>query len=142
MIRQIGIIAFVLLLLARCSDTVTKHYSTRTEAEADRLFDRGWLPRIIPTSSKQIRTSNDLDINTSRGEFHYDVNESGVFMANLREYSARKAPFRRWTDSIREQKKEGYTAFEYSDKQSVWVFFVNPKKGHVRYAMWLLKEAS
>ena len=135
-------IVFALFLLAGCSDTVTKHYSTRNEAEADRLFDRGWLPIIIPMSSKQIRTSNDLDINTSRGEFHYDVNESSVFMANLTQYSGRKAPFKRWIDYITEQKKEGYTAFEYSDKQSVWVFFVNPQKGHVRYAMWLLREPS
>ena len=115
-------IVFPLLLLASCSDTVTNHYSTRKEAEAERLFDRGWLPIIIPISSKQIRTSNDLDINTSRGEFYYDVNESSTFMANLRHYSGRKAPFRHWTEYITEQKKEGYTVFEYSDNNRFGYF--------------------
>lgn len=71
------------LCVAGCGDTVTDRYPTRAEAEADRLFERGWLPEIIPNSSSQIVTRNNLDLNTSRGSFEFDPKEFRSFAAQL-----------------------------------------------------------
>ena len=61
-------IAILSSLTVGC-DVVTSNYETMQDARNDRLFERGWLPDILPDSTTSIRTSNDLDINTSVGEF-------------------------------------------------------------------------
>jgi len=136
------IIIAIFLLLTGCSDTVTEKYSTRNEAEQNKIFERGWLPSIIPKSSTQIRTTNDLDINTSSGEFKYDSKDTAEFMTNLMQYSGRKAPFQNWDSYINDQKKDGYIPYEYSNNQSVWIFFINQQKGQIKYNMWLLRKDS
>ncbi len=105
------------LLFCSCDDTVRSEYPTRADAVADTLFERGWLPDIIPASSRDILTVNDLDLNTSHGEFSFDPAEAPVFMGRMtRRPSADKGRY------------QGFT-FE------AWRFLVDPKKGHCRY--WL-----
>jgi hypothetical protein len=129
-------IVFVVLLIGGCSDTVTKHYATRANAEADQLFERGWLPSLIPASARDITTSNDLDTNKSEGEFRYDTKETNEFLRHLKPYSGQKLPLSRWQTFVVEKKKEGYDAFEYAADKLVWIFLVNERTGHVRYVMW------
>lgn len=136
-IRTIHILLLAILLFGGCSDTVTNHYPTRAKAEADNLFERGWLPTLIPASARDITTSNDLDINISEGEFRYDPKETNEFLGHLKPYSGQKPKLDRWQAYIAEQKKEGYNAFEYAADKTVWVFLVNTGTGHVRYVMWL-----
>jgi len=135
-IRTIHILLLAILLLGGCSDTVSKHYSTRAEAEADSLFERGWLPSLIPATSKDIKTSNNIDINISEGEFRYDLKETNEFLNHLKPYTGQKPKLDRWQSYIVKQKKEGYDPFEYAADENVWVFLVNTRTGHVRYVMW------
>ncbi len=136
-IRTIHFLFLAMLLLGGCSDTVTNHYPTRAKAEADNLFERGWLPSLIPASARDITTSNDLDINISEGEFRYDLKETNEFLRHLKPYSGQKPKLDRWQTYIAKQKKEGYDSFEYTSDERVWVFLVNTGTGHVRYVMWL-----
>lgn len=82
--RLVSSVSLMALLLAGCRDVVTSRYETRAEAEADRLFERGWLPSIIPPSSRGIVTRNDPDLNRSEGEFRFDRNEKTAFLQHLR----------------------------------------------------------
>ncbi|MCZ8500807.1 hypothetical protein O9853_06070 [Vibrio lentus] len=66
----------VLVLLAGCSDAVTNQYATYAEAQQDSLFERGWLPDILPESTIDIEVVNNLDNNTSHGGFL--IEESGL----------------------------------------------------------------
>lgn len=109
-----------LLAVVGCSDTVESRYSNRTEAEADSLFERGWLPNIIPQSSRAIVTKNDLDINTSSGEFFFSPDDSVDFVRNL--------------IGTRDPDQE-YSSFTYSDNGATWFFEVNFAKGHCKYSM-------
>ena len=79
------VLASILALLsfAGCSEKVQSHYPTRADAETAQLFDRGWLPVIIPPSSRNIKVENDLDLNTSAGEFHFKTNDSFSFLSHL-----------------------------------------------------------
>src|SRR5690606_14748458 len=74
------------LVLTGCGDidTVESRYQTRADAEADLLFARGWLPEIIPDSSRGIVTKNDLDLNLSEGEFYFDREDLDAFLSHLR----------------------------------------------------------
>ncbi|MFM2607705.1 hypothetical protein AAFX30_08775 [Vibrio chagasii] len=73
----------ILLLLSGCSDVVSDQYATYEQAQQDRLFDRGWLPDILPSSTSQIEVNNDLDINTSEGSFVINEPQLSAFISNL-----------------------------------------------------------
>ncbi len=103
------------LLLASCDERVKSTYATRTDAVADLLFERGWLPDIIPPSSREIVTKNDLDLNTSSGEFFFDSVEASAFMGKMMR-----------TPSLDRGDYQGFM-FE------TWKFLVDPKRGHCRY---------
>ncbi|MGR5219260.1 hypothetical protein ACPV4B_03405 [Vibrio parahaemolyticus] len=73
----------VLIVLTACSDVVTSDYDTLKQAKQDRLFERGWLPNILPVSTRSITVSSDLDLNTATGHFKISVNDLQVFKQQL-----------------------------------------------------------
>lgn len=125
----------ILLLLAvtflsgGCSDldTVTSHYPSRTDAEADKLFERGWLPAIIPASSRDITVSNDLDLNLSEGEFFFSPAEVSEFVRHLQGGTA---------------SEQGYRLYTYAESDSTWSFLVDAGAGHCKYRMSFQKRDS
>ncbi|MGD8109077.1 hypothetical protein [Vibrio sp. TRT 17S01] len=74
-------------LITGCSDVVTSHYNTYQQAKEDKLFERGWLPDILPPTAVQLEIRNDLDLNTSTG--HFTIPPSGVadFLSKLKPVS-------------------------------------------------------
>ena len=108
------IVAAVLLSLSGC-DAMRSRYATLDDARRDRLFERGWLPDILPASSRDIRVSSDLDINRSQGDFSFDPADFVTFTAHLR---------------ARDDK-----TFEYSAGGYTWVFSCDSSRGHCRYSM-------
>jgi hypothetical protein len=111
---------FILLLLAGCSDVVTNKYETYDDALSNNLFQRGWLPEIIPKSSTNITTSNNLDLNTSVGEFYFDPQNSDSFILLL---------------DKKEGSDNGYEKYVYQKRGTSWVFEVNMKNGHTKYVL-------
>jgi hypothetical protein len=132
-VSHIGFLVITALLVSGCGDTVSSRYETRADAEADRLFQRGWLPNIIPQSSYDITTKNDLDINVSEGEFTFSPDHAKDFIDHLRRMEASEVS---GTDSVRFIDR-GYWPHAYRDEDSWWTFFVNSKKGHCEYRMKL-----
>jgi hypothetical protein len=108
------IFAAAFLSLSSC-DVVTSRYATLDDARRDRLFERGWLPVVLPASARDIKVSNDLDLNHSQGEFSFDHADFAAFAARLRA-------------------RDGKT-FEYTEGKYTWVFSCNSKRGHCRYSM-------
>ncbi len=134
-ILRLSFIFITLLFMSGCSDTVKNSYSTRADAEADGLFERGWLPTIIPVSSRDITTKNNLDLNFSEGEFFFPPDQATKFFSQLRKMSPSEIS---GTDSVRFLERD-YWPYSYSDKDSHWIFFVNPEKGHCEYRMAQMK---
>lgn len=129
-------LSIVALLLGGCSDVVTSHYKTYSEAAKDQLFGRGWLPEFIPSSSTDITTSNNLDLNRSEGEFSFPPAATDSFVSRLVPYSGRGSASGDFEKMVNKRKAQGYTLYEFSDRGSVWVFFLNRQKGHAYYSMW------
>ena len=132
-VTRIGFLGIAALLVCGCGDVVVTRYETRAEAEADRLFLRGWLPSIIPQSSYDITTKNDLEINVSAGQFSFSTDEAKDFTDHLRRMDASEVS---GTDSVRFMER-GYWPHAYRDEDSWWIFFVNPENGHCEYRMGL-----
>ncbi len=109
-----------IFLLSRC-DIVTNTYKTYNDAVSDRLFERGWLPEIIPSSSFNIITQNDLDSNTSEGEFSFFPNDVTTFSSMLIKLS--------------EKPNSKYICFQYEKDNSLWEFFLDCERGHALYRL-------
>ncbi len=129
-------LSIVALLLVGCIDVVTSHYKTYSEAAKDQLFGRGWLPEFIPSSSTDITTSNNLDLNRSEGDFSFSPAATDSFVSRLVPYSGRASPSSDFEKVVNERKALGYTLYEFTARESVWVFFRNQEKGHAYYNMW------
>jgi hypothetical protein len=136
-VTRIGFLLIATLFVCGCSDTVTRRYRTRAEAEADILFQRGWLPSIIPQSSFNITTRNDLDISVSEGEFSFSPDHAKVFTDCLRRMDPSEIS---GTDRARYMERD-YWPYAYQDKDSSWTFFIDTEKGHCEYRMRSLRTA-
>lgn len=120
--RQVAFLIFAACLLSGCKESVPLNYSTRAEAEAESLFARGWLPEIIPSSSRDISMRNDLDLNISNGEFSFDQADHDLFVGRLKRIPSRD--------------KDGSLAYAYED----WVFWVTDGKDHCHFSMCLSRN--
>lgn len=137
------ILTFLLCqLLVGCSDVVTRHYKTYNDAASDQLFDRGWLPEFIPSSSFNITTSNNLDINTSEGEFSFRPVDTQAFVSKLHPYSGRKSPYVEYDKVVKKRIGQGCIPYEYTKDSSIWMFFLNADKGHAYYDLWMERKGS
>jgi hypothetical protein len=110
-------------------ELVTNHYATRSEAEADRLFDRGWLPPLIPLSATKIRVGNDLDTNTSTGSFAFDPRDASQFTEPLTKADRAMAAASHPDRAI------GVDIYTFSDDHCQWTFFVSADRGHCDYVL-------
>ena len=128
-------VAIVCLALAAC-DVVTDRYATVAAAREERLFERGWLPDILPASAVRIRVSNNLDINTSEGEFSFTRGDLSPFEARLLAGVPSRAPFNDWSAFVRDKLSEGYRAGVFEKDGSTWVFVCHEGKAHCVYRMW------
>ena len=137
-LTRIVIFVFAAFLVCGCGDTVTSRYETKADAEADKLFQRGWLPSIIPKSSYDIRTKNDLDINVSEGQFSFAPNHAEEFIKHLQRMDASEFS---GIDSVRFMGR-GYWPHYFRNENSWWQFFINIEKGHCKYRMGLSRKTN
>jgi len=115
-VRQSLVVCLAALLsLSSCSDVVAKRCATVDDARRDGVFERGWLPDILPPSARQIRVSSNLDVNTAEGEFSFDPEHFAAFTARLR------------------PRKDG--GFEFSVDRNAWVFTCDSGHAHCHYSM-------
>ncbi|EMK3320012.1 hypothetical protein QO227_21105 [Vibrio vulnificus] len=105
----------LLLVLTGCSDIVQSHYDNYQQAQADQLFERGWLPDVLPVLTTQIEVANDLDNNTSQGSFLIAEKEMGQFLSQL-------------------QPLETANQYRFESDNSVWIFTLN-EAGKVSYQL-------
>ena len=117
----------------RAFDTVERSYRTKKDAEADRLFDRGWLPIIIPASSTGIELSSNLDINTSIGSFDFNPEELDDFVRRIKNTTEQDTRLMGEYPRMKILSDRGYLSMYYRHNGTVWRFFVHPDSGHCEY---------
>jgi len=115
------VVAIAALLLFGCN-VVTSRYATLDNARQDRLFERGWLPDILPPSTRDIRVSNNVDVNTSEGEFSFNPAEFPAFAAQLQIV--------------------GNETFRFLSGQHSWKFSCDTRRGFCRYSLLLMSKPS
>lgn len=130
-------LAFAVLLCGACSDDVQTTYANRQEASKNGVVARGWLPNFIPASAQQIKTSNNLDLNTSHGSFSFKPADWPAFAANMKQPASITPPFANWQQTEERYKAAGYEAWSHQENDATWVFFCKPSEGKCEYFLWL-----
>lgn len=123
----------VLLLLP--SDVVTSWYASLEAARSDRLFERGWLPDILPLSTHNLRTSNNVALNGSEGEFSFTPSDYASLVSHLRPYETIHPPFVDFEQSVVQMRGKGFQPTIYVQGGSTWVFFCKPEVGYCKYTL-------
>ena len=105
------------IFLSGCGDVVTSSYATYQDAKRDELFRRGWLPDILPQTTMNICTTNNLDLNSSSGSFEMPKSDISMFKSQLT------------------RMPDGKYAYSYGEiaKDPTWVFAIDYRKGNVTY---------
>jgi hypothetical protein len=124
------------LLLAGCMDTFTDEYSTSQAARDDQIFERGWLPDVLPPSSHSIRVSGDVDVNTSEGEFFFAGDHFDAFASKLQrvvDTQSLPAPASKRSNRLLE---DGYSVMSYESDQYIWIFLCSRNAARCEYHGW------
>lgn len=133
--KWLAIIALV-LVSAGCSDSVTERYATIDDARNAGLFERGWLPDVLPSSTRDIEVRNDLDLNVSAGEFVLSRSDLDNFAAHFRPYSAEPVNGDVHLASyLQAKEKEGLRVGVLEGTSSVWAFACDPKTARCTYQL-------
>ena len=133
---QARLVFLAAALLAAACDPVHSYYETLEEARADDLFERGWLPDVLPPSSHEILVKTNPDLNTSEGQFLFSPREFELILDRL-------SPMSRPADTQLEAVQpivdsllaEGYLAYWHTESDREWVFLCKPEQGVCLYYM-------
>jgi hypothetical protein len=128
------LLILVCTILFSCSDIVISEYDSFYEAESDLIFERGWLPEIIPSSAYQIETENDLDENTSEGSFMYKGSISS-FTSRLIKYEDELNLLIEDGYFFDLDEKDGISMYVYRNDRSEWIFIINSLQRKIEYSM-------
>ena len=112
------------------------HVLTLKQARELHLFDRGWLPRILPPSTHELHMVNNPQLNCAQGEFRFAPFDWAEFSARLRPEAVLEAPFVNWARSLRRMRGEGHSLWHYPAADRHWVFFCKADEGYCEYVMW------
>lgn len=77
--------AFLLMLLAGCNETTTSRYSNYQEAKKSGVFNREWIPDVLPMDTGEIAETHDLDTNNRCAEALIPVDSIPQIEVNLKE---------------------------------------------------------
>ena len=108
---------------ASCRDNVTTRFDDIQQAQTAGAFERGWLPPILPPSTKNIIERNDLDTNAGEGYFTFAPEEVVYFSkkgAETTEVSpASGSPQQKY-------EKDGFGFVTFSTETTSWLIAVHP----------------
>jgi hypothetical protein len=125
------VILLISAALTGCSDTVTTTFTDIQQAQTEGAFDRGWLPPILPPSTKDIWEKNNLDLNIGEGAFTFSPEEIKVFTQSGAEAininPASGSPQAKY-------QKEGFRFLSFSNDSTSWLIAVHPEG---RGAYWV-----
>jgi hypothetical protein len=128
----------LLAIAAGCSDAVTERYATVEGARKAGLFERGWLPDILPPSTHDIETRSDLDLNVSAGEFFLSKGDLKSFTDRLDPYLGEAVGADVHLASyLQAKKKEGMRAGVFKESSAIWAFVCDPQTARCTYSVAL-----
>ena len=139
--RIIGvlILSFFGLLHAACGET-GKTYATIEDARSVRLFERGWLPDILPPSAHSIAVRTDLYLGAADGRFEFQERDSGVFFAKVSPAAIDPRWKPEWKEFHAQWSRSGYQGYTFANDMSTWLFMCARTEGGSQHCVWLKRS--
>jgi hypothetical protein len=134
--RVLPLIVSLVVASACAGDVISDHYATLQDAKTDQLFERGWLPDILPASSRDIHVAFNIDTNVSSGEFHFDPAEFKFLLGKLHLHTKASTPLAALEGEVTEFVGETDPVYAFEDDQATWVFLCEADRGVCEYRMW------
>lgn len=122
-------------LLCGC-DTSSDYYASRSEAEADQQFKKGWLPESLPMAAQNIRVERAIDVGFGEGVFRLPRDEAAAFRSHLLSYDGRKSPIQDQNEEIGVLLGEGGSGHMLRTDRSTWLFISSEADEEWRFFMW------
>jgi hypothetical protein len=115
-------VILIAVLLTSCDSDVTTRFATVQEARSKGAFERGWLPPILPDSTRNITESNNLDVNIGDGSFQFSASDYVALTALLTPASPDVAR-RHWSSRT----TKGFSVFTYTTDYNLWTLALHPR---------------
>lgn len=138
MSKFIGHFALVLVLattLIACLDQ-SDQYDSISDAKDSRVFEKGWLPDLLPTSTYDLKVITTVEVSAGRGEFRFSPNEYRAFSQRLSTYDGRVSKIERDAEAMGKLLSIGYEARTYSSRSTHWVFLCKATDGDCKFFVW------
>jgi hypothetical protein len=124
--------AFVFVLLLTSCDTVTSHYANVADARENHLFEKGWLPDILPASAHDIVVKSEPDIGICTGEFGATPKDMVGFVSKL-ESTPRRFRYDKWSKEINHASQQGPIMYFVSDRPVLFAFRCSPSEARCEF---------
>lgn len=131
----IALFALISLALSGCLDR-SDEYDTINDARKNHVFEKGWLPDLLPASTHDLKVATAVEISAGRGKFRFDPKDYRSFSAKLSEYNGVMSKVDDDNDSIRRLLDEGYEARSYSSGPTNWIFLCDQRKAICEFFVW------
>lgn len=133
--RRIALPALFAVALSGCLDR-SDHYDDINDARANHVFEKGWLPDMLPASTYDLKVITTVEDSTGRGRFRFDSKDYRAFSSNLSPYNSVMSKDDRDNKSIEQLLAKGYEAHTYSSSRGDWVFLCNPREAICEFFVW------
>lgn len=133
--RSIVLSALCAVVLSGCLDR-SDDYDDIDDAKAGHVFEKGWLPDLLPASTRDLRVTTTVEDSAGRGKFNFDPKDYAAFIANLSAYDGAMSKVEKDNRSIKKLLDKGYEAYTYASGATNWIFLCNQKEGHCDFFVW------
>lgn len=135
LVRRLVFPVLLAAVLSGCSD-VTSDYDDLNAARAARLFEKGWLPDILPASTYDLKVATTVDISAGRGRFRFDPKDYPAFTARLSAFDGSLPMVDSDNDSVRRLLERNYEAHGFAEHGSKWIFLCDQKDAICEFFVW------
>jgi hypothetical protein len=145
-LRIVLLATSVVIAMGGCRDleVVTESYATLSEAVAAGAIDRGWVPRGLPSGTRELREAHDRESSRRWGLFNFPHGEGPALRALLgaeRSLAGTRCdPPRRiewWPILLRgaldDERLRATGLQTYESRDAVFIFAVNWSQGRAYY---------
>jgi len=125
-----GMLLCAIMVLYSCSGWKVSQYSTLEEAEIDGAIERGWLPSILPRSSRNIFKKHNLDTNQVVFRLEFDAEEAISVIVKLETPTDEQLErFRKWYPEF---EPTGRSVYFYEGDGTQTCFLIDVNKGELQ----------
>lgn len=134
-VREIMLSALFAMALSGCLDR-SDHYDDVSDARANHVFEKGWLPDMLPASAYDLRVITNVEVSAGHGRFRFDPKDYRTFFTNLSPYDGVMSKIDSDNKSIKMLLDGGYEAHTYSSGATNWIFLCDQKKTVCEFFVW------